>query len=264
MAVEGSDPGALRHVATGLRAAATTMAGISTTYMAMATHQNLKTISADCVAGPDAAQVSPSVKRARELAADWTKKAQQYAAQANSLFQLAAAADTKAAKQDAASAASGFTAPNLTLPDPPGPVTLPTGGGRDGVASSNLPGPYGDGGAPAAVRGLVDPGGPTPGGLGLDSAQPGLVVDAGPEAVVGADPGPDAAGDGPLALARRLGVGPGLAAAGAVGAGIAASVLIANRRRAQRETERENDEESDADVVEAVYQTGPGQRPASG
>jgi hypothetical protein len=67
---------------------------------------------------------------------------------------------------------------------------------------------------------------------------------------------------GPLSLVP--GGVMGVAAVGVVTAGIAASVLRASRGAKRREKDKWEDEEGDGDQVEAVYQAGPGKRPATG
>jgi hypothetical protein len=287
--VEGSNPGLLRHVATGLRATATVAAGVSTTYLTLATIETMKRSGT----GPSA-WVDDLARQAR--IDKYMRQAREYTELSNAMMGAANSADSKAATQDAVSDASGFIQPTTDLPDlpdlpdppldddfPADPVEDPVGSGPSGGGQSGG-GPSG-GGQSGGLSGLVgNPGlsggggADTGGGTYLGSAGSGPYLDGAgaggdPGAAAGADgaqaTGTEAAGgpqqpdQGVLGLVPGGAVGVGVAAAALAGAGIAASVVRANRKKKHRDEDEDEDEERDGDRVEAVYQAGPPERPAS-
>jgi hypothetical protein len=266
--VQGSNPSLLRHVATGLRTTATVVAGVSTTYMTLATIETMKLRSTVDLFGA----AENAVRQSRIN--DFMRKAKEYSEFSNAMMGAANSADAKATTQDAVSDASGFIPPTTDLPNLPdfpapplddGPPKdpdplgdLPNGGGRSsdtplfGGGSSGLSG--GDLGVDAGTEPYL--------GSASDGA-PG--PDAGADVTASSDESTDAQQqDGLLSLVAGGSVAAGVGAVAAASAGIAAGVLRANRRNERRHDAEGEEGERNGDRVEAVYQTGPPERPVLG
>ena len=281
MALEGNDPDGLRHVAGGLKLAAAAVGGLAAAYTTMAAFAK----------PPDTPQARID---------GWKKKAKELTQLSNAMFGLASAAETKATNQEVASSPTGFVAPgSLGLPNPD-PFTPPLdqpGGpdttiGSPGGEGPPLPGSDLSGGGvmgDGSLQGLpadtdvagVSGGLAGSGGLGLagpDSADagPGATSATGPTGATGNNDQAGSTGEEALGLVPE-GVATGIGVAAVAGAGIAASVLIANKRKrdkrdqdngdqdkGERDDDNREDEARDGDDVEGVYQARPRERTTAG
>jgi hypothetical protein len=230
MAVQGHDPSALRVAAKAMRATAAVFAALAATYLAIA--------AATAICPPAAAGAMAKAKLYFGLSATF--------------LSMASMAEMKADQQQAASLASGFTPPDVTIPNPVVPDTTNgndqgffgydpflDAGGRDGRGA----GAGGDLLAGLGGSGLGNGAFGAGAGTGIDGFDPGAMP--GDESTSGSAGGPARETD-PLELATRAGVA-GLVLAGVIGAGAAAAgVFGANRRSSQKDGEDEDEDEPKA------------------
>jgi hypothetical protein len=297
MALQGHDPGALRHTATGLKYSGAALTGVATLYQSLAEHAKVMAAAAGAKAA--ALAIAPplpqneavrndhlrSMREFKEQSERLAAKAKSFQQVAGSMLTAANALEGTAAAQTSASSASGFLPPMVDIPDGSGsgpldpsrggdPTVDPSGGEPYGLPFTGGGGPVGPGGGLPSGGGPGDPGttvlpslalGGAIGEASADGLRTGLdalreqeATAAGPSA-----DGRDIRTDGPLGLLPGGSAAAGLALAAVAGVGIAAGVLRASRRAAKRQPDGWEDEDR-GDDVEAVYQAGPGQRPAAG